>query len=65
MLRYAFKGDGAAYPAAALAAGPKERAEGWAFTAAVLPRIHKCSASAAATIRANMEWGAATPGRLR
>jgi hypothetical protein len=32
----------------------KQKAEGWAFTAAILPQIHACDANAAATIKAAM-----------
>ena len=33
----------------------KSWAEGWAFAAAVLPQVHKCDATAATTIRANLD----------
>lgn len=55
-LRYAYKAD-----ASGGAGGPKEIAEGWAFTAAVLPQVAAVDSAAAATIRKNMEFGATTP----
>ena len=33
----------------------KSWAEGWAFAAAVLPQVHQCDATAATTIRANLD----------
>jgi len=39
----------------------KSWAEGWAFAAAVLPQIHKCDVTAAATIRDNLDIAAAEP----
>ena len=36
-------------------------AEGWAFAAAVLPQVHECDLTAAATIRANLDITAAGP----
>ena len=36
-------------------------AEGWAFAAAILPRIDQCSATAAATIKTNIEISASKP----
>merc|ERR1719217_504655 len=41
--------------------GSKEKAEGAAFSAAILPRIHVCDASAAKTIADNMKIDAAAP----
>merc|ERR1719313_2854220 len=41
--------------------GSKEKAEGAAFSAAILPRIHVCDASAAKTIADNMNIDAAAP----
>ena len=55
-LRYAYKSD----PKGG-AGGAKERAEGWAFTAAVLPQIASVSTDAAAMIRSNMEYKATAP----
>merc|ERR1712188_19979 len=46
-LRYAYK-------VAELQGGSKEFAEGAAFSAAILPRIHACDAAAATTISDNM-----------
>jgi len=52
-LRYAYKtSDGKG--------GAKEIAEGWAFAAAVLPQVDAASPDAAAVIRKNMEYGAAS-----
>jgi len=56
-LRYAYKADPVANPGG----GSKERAEGWAFTAAVLPQIDAVNPAAAATIRKNMDYSAAAP----
>ena len=39
----------------------KAWAEGWAFAAAILPRIDQCSATAAATIKTNIEISASKP----
>jgi len=51
-LRYAYKvGTGG---------GSKERAEGWAFAAAVLPLVDECDADAAETIKAAMIYGEQT-----
>lgn len=52
-LRYAYKVD-------MLKGGEKEKAEGAVFAAAILPRVHACSASDAATISANMGVGASS-----
>lgn len=46
-LRYAYK-------VAALSGGPKEKAEGGIFAAAVLPMVHRCDPDAAATIFTSM-----------
>ena len=51
-LRYAYKVD-------KLQGGEKEAAEGAAFAAAVLPRIHAANTEAAATIYGNLRVGAA------
>eukprot|EP00466_Bigelowiella_natans_P008935 jgi/Bigna1/133614/aug1.22_g8322 len=37
----------------------KQVAEGWAFTAAVLPQVHFCDANTARMIRENMIWNSA------
>jgi len=50
-LRYAYKVD-------KLQGTEKEKAEGAVFAAAVLPRLHYCSAGAAATVYENMKLGA-------
>jgi hypothetical protein len=50
-LRYAYKVD-------YMGGAEKEKAEGAVFAAAVLPRVHYCSPSAAATIYSNMKIGA-------
>jgi len=47
-----------AYRLGNLGGGFKERGEAAAFTAAVVPRVHACSATDAATIMANMKVGA-------
>ena len=39
----------------------KAWAEGWAFAAAILPRIDQCSSTAAATIKTNIEISASKP----
>merc|ERR1711871_1380680 len=39
----------------------KSWAEGWAFAAAVLPQVHKCDATAATTIRANLDVASTEP----
>merc|ERR1712224_706042 len=56
-LRYAYK-------VAKLQGGSKEFAEGAAFSAAILPRIHTCDASAAKVISDNMNMEIATTARL-
>jgi hypothetical protein len=53
-LRYAYKVD-------KMAGGSKEKAEGAAFSAAILPRIHVCDASAAKTISDNMNLDSSSP----
>merc|ERR1719316_1494811 len=53
-LRYAYK-------VANLQGGSKEFAEGAAFSAAILPRIHACDASAAKVIEENMNIDTASP----
>ena len=39
----------------------KSWAEGWAFAAAVLPQVHQCDATAATTIKANLDVASAEP----
>ena len=56
-LRYAYKVAKKVF----VATGSKEKAEGAAFSAAILPRIHLCDASAAKTIADNMNIDAAAP----
>ena len=61
VLRYAYLGDpngGAKTPVA------KQRAEGWAFLAAVMPQLDYCSSTIAAQIRTNMEYTAENPGSV-
>merc|ERR1712025_955658 len=53
-LRYAYK-------VANLQGGSKEKAEGAAFSAAILPRIHACDADAAKIISDNMNIDSASP----
>jgi hypothetical protein len=53
-LRYAYK-------VGELSGGSKERAEGDVFSAAILPRINTCSATAATQIALNLDYNAATP----
>jgi len=53
-LRYAYK-------MAALSGGPVEKAEGGIFAAAILPRVHACSAANAKTIYDNMNINNANP----
>merc|ERR1719355_213403 len=53
-LRYAYK-------VAKLQGGSKEKAEGAAFSAAILPRVHACDASAAKIISDNMNIDSASP----
>jgi len=55
-LRYVYRAD----PANGVS-NDEEVAEGWAFTAAVLPQIHYCDAKTAQAIRNNMIWNAAEP----
>merc|ERR1712224_925255 len=56
-LRYAYK-------VAELQGGSKEFAEGAAFSAAILPRIHACDATAAKTISDNMNMEIAPNARM-
>jgi len=59
-LRYAFKMDKYGDTAPNPSCTDKCKAEGATFAAAVLPRIHYCSASAATTIYNNVKLGAAS-----
>merc|ERR1711977_667623 len=56
-LRYAYK-------VAKLQGGSKEFAEGAAFSAAILPRVHACDASAAKVISENMNMEIAESARM-
>merc|ERR1711937_835077 len=56
-LRYAYK-------VAKLQGGSKEFAEGAAFSAAILPRIHACDAAKAKVISDNMNMEIATTARM-
>merc|ERR1719146_621105 len=56
-LRYAYK-------VAKLQGGSKEFAEGAAFSAAILPRIHACDASAAKVISDNMNMEISESARM-
>merc|ERR1719426_553583 len=61
MLKYAFKADPANSLGSCEAAGDncdKSWAEGWAFAAAVLPRLHYCSADVANLVKANLDVAA-------
>ena len=71
MLKYAWKADPAQSggscatdsgknEAAVSSTCAKSWAEGWAFAAAVLPQVHKCDATAATTIRANLDVASTT-----
>merc|ERR1719395_477423 len=53
-LRYAYK-------VAKLSGGSKEKAEGAAFSAAILPRVHGCNTTAAKTIADNMNMDSTSP----
>jgi hypothetical protein len=62
MLRYAFKSDSAnALGSCTSGSCDKEWAEGWAFAAAVLPRLHYCSSTVAEFVRANLDVANAKP----
>merc|ERR1711985_53962 len=56
-LRYAYKVD-------KLQGGSKEYAEGAAFSAAILPRIHNCDADAAKIISDNMNMEISESARM-
>lgn len=61
VLRYAYLGDpdgGNRMPV------EKQRAEGWAFLAAVIPQFDYCSSTIAAQIRTNMEYSSANLGSV-
>ena len=55
-LRYAYKNSQAS-PDGIEMASPKNAAEGATFSAAVLPLVHNCDTSAAATISDNLKFG--------
>merc|ERR1719389_1243904 len=62
MLKYAFKADPAnAQGSCSSGSCDKEWAEGWAFAAAVLPRLHFCSTTVATLVRANLDTANAAP----
>mmetsp|Transcript_21553 Transcript_21553/g.32074 ORF Transcript_21553/g.32074 Transcript_21553/m.32074 type:complete len:440 (+) Transcript_21553:115-1434(+) len=56
-IRYAYRSD----PNGPIKGGDKDRAEGWAFAAAVLPQINNCDKDVAAEVIENMIWNASTP----
>merc|ERR1719199_1429069 len=62
MLKYAFKAD-PANTAGSCTSGTcdKEWAEGWAFAAAVLPRLHFCSKAVADFVKANLDTANTAP----
>merc|ERR1719387_2349329 len=62
MLKYAFKADPANDQGSCTDGDcDKEWAEGWAFAAAVLPRLHFCSYEVADMVRANLDVANAAP----
>merc|ERR1719324_2143125 len=62
MLKYAFKADPANDQGSCQSGScDKEWAEGWAFAAAVLPRLHFCSTTVATLVRANLDTANAAP----
>merc|ERR1719379_1099176 len=62
MLKYAFKSDPAnAQGSCTDGDCDKEWAEGWAFAAAVLPRLHYCSYEVADLVRGNLDTASAAP----
>jgi hypothetical protein len=65
-LKYAFKAD-AANPQGSCPTGScdKEWAEGWAFAAAVLPRLHYCDTSVAAMVRENLDVNQASADKMK
>ncbi|GAB5370026.1 hypothetical protein AAMO2058_001457100 [Amorphochlora amoebiformis] len=54
-IRYAYRSD-----PNGLNRGTKDRAEGWAFAAAILPQVQACSQRAGDEVRENMFWNATT-----
>merc|ERR1719161_3069601 len=62
MLKYAFKADPANDQGSCQSGScDKEWAEGWAFAAAVLPRLNYCSSTVAEHVRANLDTANAAP----
>jgi hypothetical protein len=62
MLKYAFKADPANDQGSCQSGScDKEWAEGWAFAAAVLPRLHYCSYETADMVRANLDVANVAP----
>merc|ERR1719393_505943 len=62
MLKYAFKADPANDQGSCTGGScDKEWAEGWAFAAAVLPRLHYCSYETADMVRANLDVANVAP----
>jgi hypothetical protein len=62
MLKYAFKSDPAnAQGSCTSGSCDKAWAEGWAFAAAVLPRLHYCSFEIADMVRRNLDTANAAP----
>merc|ERR1719421_1562790 len=62
MLKYAFKADPANDQGSCTSGScDKEWAEGWAFAAAVLPRLHYCSYETADMVRANLDVANVAP----
>jgi hypothetical protein len=62
MLKYAYKSDPANDQGSCTAGScDKEWAEGWAFAAAVLPRLHYCSFEVADMVRMNLDTSNAAP----
>lgn len=62
LLRYAFKADPSNLFGSCMSGEcDKEWAEGWAFAAAVLPRLHYCDAGVASLVRENLDVANPTP----
>jgi len=61
MIKYAFKSDAANDLGSCKEGCPKEWAEGWAFAAAILPRINYCDQDVAAMIVENLDVANASP----
>ena len=57
-MRYLWRADPTAGWTGTTSNYAKEKAEGWAFLAAFLPQLNKCSPSAAATLRQQLHWKA-------